>query len=66
MLIKNLNEFRINEHDKKVSLDGMYSIAETIKGEVFYQDKNDLKTIFKYLNSIKQGEEKSSKINGHS
>jgi hypothetical protein len=44
----------------------MYSIAETIKSEVFYQDKTDLKTIFKYLNSIKQSEEKGSKINGHS
>lgn len=66
VLIKHLNEFRINEHDKKVSLDGMYNVAETIKSEVFYQDKSDLKTIFKYLNGIKQTEQKSSKINAHS
>lgn len=66
MLIKHLNEFRINEHEKKVSLDGMYSIAETIKSEVFFQDKNDLKVVFRYLNLNKQEEQKSSKINAHS
>lgn len=44
----------------------MYRIAEIIKGSLFYQDKEDLKVIFTYLNSIKQAEDKSSRINAHS
>ncbi len=44
----------------------MYKISETIKSSIFYQDKEDLKVIFTYLNSIKQSEDKSSRINAHS
>ena len=32
----------------------MYKLGETIKNTFFFQDKEDLKTIFVYLNSIKQ------------
>lgn len=44
----------------------MYRIAETMKNSFFYQDKEDVKVIFTYLNSIKQSEDKSSRINAHS
>lgn len=44
----------------------MYRIAETIKTSLFYQDKQDVKVILSYLNTIKQGEDKSSRINAHS
>jgi hypothetical protein len=33
----------------------MYKIAETIKNSLFYQDKEDIKVILTYLNTIKQG-----------
>lgn len=32
----------------------MYKIAETIKSTFFYQDKEDIKTIFLYLNGVRQ------------
>lgn len=44
----------------------MYKLAETIKSTLFFQDKDDLKTIFLYLNSVRQSEDRSSRINAHS
>jgi hypothetical protein len=38
-LIENLNEYRLNEQEKKVSLEKMYKIGETIKSSFFFQDK---------------------------
>lgn len=32
----------------------MYKLGETIKSSLFYQDKEDIKVIFTYLNTIKQ------------
>ena len=43
----------------------MYRISETIKNSLFFQDKGDIKTIFTYLNGIKQSEDRSSRINSH-
>ena len=37
-----------------------------MKTSLFYQDKEDVKVIFTYLNTIKQNEDKSSRINAHS
>ncbi len=44
----------------------MYRIGETIKSSFFFQDKEDIKTIFIYLNSVRQAEDRSSRINAHS
>ena len=65
-LIENLNEYRLNEQEKKVSLEKMYKIGETVKNTFFFQDKEDIKTIFLYLNGVRQAEDRSSRINAHS
>ena len=44
----------------------MYKLAENIKSSFFFQDKEDIKAIFQYLNSIRQSEDRSSRINSHS
>ena len=44
----------------------MNRLSETIKNAFFFQDKEDIKTIFLYLNGIKQAEDRSSRINSHS
>ena len=44
----------------------MYRLSENIKNSFFFQDKEDIKTIFQYLNSIRQAEDRSSRINSHS
>lgn len=44
----------------------MYKLGQTIKNTFFFQDKDDIKTIFLYLNSVRQGEDRSSRINAHS
>ena len=44
----------------------MYKLGELIKSEFFFQDKDDIKTIFLYLNSVRQGEDRSSRINSYS
>jgi hypothetical protein len=44
----------------------MYRLGETIKSTFFFQDKDDIKTIFLYLNGVRQGEDRSSRINAHS
>ena len=44
----------------------MNRLSETIKNAFFFQDKDDIKTIFLYLNGIKQSEDRSSRINSHS
>jgi hypothetical protein len=44
----------------------MYRIGETIKNTFFFQDKEDIKTIFLYLNAVRQSEDRSSRINTHS
>ena len=44
----------------------MYKIGETIKNSFFFQDKEDIKTIFLYLNGVRQAEDRSSRINAHS
>jgi hypothetical protein len=38
-MISNLNEYRLNEQEKKVSLEKMYKLGETIKNTFFFQDK---------------------------
>ena len=64
--MENLNEYRLNEQEKKVSLEKMYRLGESIKNSFFFQDKEDIKTIFLYLNGIRQSEDRSSRINSHS
>lgn len=44
----------------------MYKLGETIKSTFFFQDKDDIKTIFTYLNGVRQSEDRASKINSHS
>ena len=61
-----MNEYRLNEQEKKVSLEKMYKLGELIKSTLFFQDKDDIKTIFQYLNSVRQGEDRSSRINSYS
>lgn len=43
----------------------MYKLSETIKGSIFFQDKEDIKAIFQYLNGVRQAEDRSSRINAH-
>lgn len=52
--MENLNDYRLNEQEKKVSLEKMYKLGETIKGAFFFQDKEDIKAIFQYLNGVRQ------------
>ena len=33
----------------------MYKLGEIIKNSLFFQDKDDIKAIFLYLNGIRQG-----------
>lgn len=44
----------------------MYKLGETIKNTFFFQDKEDIKAIFQYLNGVRQSEDRSSRINSHS
>lgn len=44
----------------------MYRLGETIKGSFFFQDKDDIKAIFQYLNGVRQAEDRSSRLNSHS
>jgi hypothetical protein len=44
----------------------MYKLGEQIKSTFFFQDKDDIKTIFLYLNSVRQSEDRSSRINSYS